>query len=95
MIIETSNLIDYIKKGTTELDLSDETRYNGLLTNNVILGYIFLLNLNKKIKFKHINVLNPFAKKIVQMVLDANNVVLPTNEINEDDIEEDDSPSKC
>ncbi len=49
MIIETSNLIDYIKKGTTELDLSDETKYHKLLTNTVILGYIFLLNLNKKL----------------------------------------------
>jgi hypothetical protein len=91
MMVELMELINNINNGLVILDLSDQSKFHGLLSNAVILGYIFLLNLNNKIKFKSINGLNPFTKKIVQMVLEVNKMEIPVDK----DEDEDDSLFDC
>lgn len=93
MMVELMELINNINNGLVILDLTDPSKFNGLLSNAVILGYIFLLNLNKKLKFKSINGLNPFAKRIVQMVLETNKMEIPVDKDEYDN--EEDSPTNC
>ena len=72
MVVELDELINNFKNGFADVDLSDDEKYGDIIQNAVILGYIFLLKLNRKIKFYSINKLNPVTKKIVQMVYEIN-----------------------
>lgn len=72
MVIDLEELNTLINNGTTQIDLSDDDKYQEIIRNAVILGYIYLLRLNKKIRFFSINRLNPIAKAIVQMVYEIN-----------------------
>ncbi len=93
MILELMNLENRLQKNETMFDLSNDAKYKGIINNAVILGYIFLMRMNRKIKFKDIKHLNPIAKKIVEMVFDINKVAIP-KEV-EESKEVDDEVDKC
>jgi hypothetical protein len=62
---------ELIQNNSKEIDLSDP-KYDEIIKNCVILGYIFLLKHNKAIKFFTLKKLYPFVQKIVQMVFENN-----------------------
>jgi len=53
------------------INMNDEM-YDDIINNAVILGYIFLQKLNKKIGFCSLQKVNPVFKKIITMVLELN-----------------------
>jgi len=73
MVVDVDNLNKLVKTGKTEIDMS-ASFYIDIINNSIILGYIFMLGFNKKIKFNSINRLFPYVKKIVEMVFKENGV---------------------
>lgn len=75
-MVTTDELLDSLKVGDNELDLL-ANEYENIIKDAVVLGYIFLLNYEKKIKFYSIKNLNPVTKKIVEMVYKENDLAIP------------------
>ena len=88
MISIVDELVNNTKPGDNHIDLTNEN-IEEYIRNCIILGYIFVNKLNKKIKFFSIYQLNPIARQIVRMVFEYNNKPIPEvpEEIPEVDIQ--------
>ncbi len=76
MLTIIDDMVNNIKPGDNNIDMTNENN-DEYIRNCIILGYIFVNKLNKKIKFFSIYQLNPIARQIVKMVLEYNNKPIP------------------